>query len=225
MSRKRRGICLLGDVVLPRLNLEGAPSCSPIKVSRFNHKTQFCTSITKMNRRVVSKPKEEPSPLAKVEKKVSDALTVLWADIPKWQQDNVYITSGYRPPTNSFAKSFSSLGYLHNETVNIWSHLLGAITAVTFGFFAYNQIHPRYERANDTDILVFSCYFIGATACLGMSATYHAISNHSQRVNKIGNQLDYVGIVALIWGSFVPSIYYGFGRDPELIWTYLTMVL
>lgn len=177
-----------------------------------------------MNRRVVQKVKQEPTPLEKVEKKVSDALTVLWADIPQWQQDNVYIHSGYRPASNSFAKSFLSLGYLHNESVNIWTHLLGAVTAVVFGLYAYKELHPRYERATGTDVFVFSCYFIGATACLGMSATFHTISNHSQRVHKIGNQLDYVGIVALIWGSFVPSIYYGFARAPELIWTYLIMV-
>ncbi|GAB7350616.1 hypothetical protein MBLNU459_g1182t1 [Dothideomycetes sp. NU459] len=178
-----------------------------------------------MNRRVQSKTKDAPAPLEKVaDRKVPNTRTVLWADIPQWQQDNQYITSGYRPPTNSFKRSFASWGYVHNETVNIWSHLLGAITAVTFGIYAYRALHPRYERATTTDILVFSCYFVGATACLGMSATYHTISNHSQRVNKIGNQLDYVGIVALIWGSFVPSIYYGFARNPELIWTYLTMI-
>ena len=31
-----------------------------------------------------------------------------------------------------------------------------------------------------------------------------------------GNQLDYLGIVILMWGSTIPSIYYGFYCDPTL---------
>jgi adiponectin receptor len=57
-----------------------------------------------------------------------------------------------------------------------------------------------------------------------MSATYHTISNHSRAVAKWGNQLDYAGIVALIWGSFVPIVFYGFRRNPELITRYWVMV-
>jgi adiponectin receptor len=54
-------------------------------------------------------------------------------------------------------------------------------------------LRPRYEQATQQDVLVFSCFFGGAVACLGMSATYHTISNHSERVTKLGNKLDYLG--------------------------------
>lgn len=57
-----------------------------------------------------------------------------------------------------------------------------------------------------------------------MSATYHAILNHSAEVAMFGNQLDYMGIVILIWGSFIPSVYYGFAPDPRLIRLYWTMI-
>ncbi|KAL1311371.1 hypothetical protein AAFC00_001541 [Neodothiora populina] len=173
----------------------------------------------------MSRRKETPSTMTeRVEEKVSKALTVLWNDIPSWQQDNHYIHSGYRPPTNSYRKSAASLAYIHNETVNIWSHLLGAVFALSFSLYFYHLLHPRYEDANTADIMVFGCFFAGAATCLGMSATYHTISNHSQKVNRIGNQLDYVGIVCLIWGSFIPSIYYGFFDDPTYRWTYWTMI-
>ena len=158
------------------------------------------------------------------ENKFERALTVLWNDIPKWQQDNQYITSGYRPPTNSYKRSLASLGYIHNETVNIYTHLLGALAAILGSVYLYNIIHPRYEHATKDDVAVIACYFFGAASCLGMSATYHTISNHSPSVNRVGNQLDYVGIVCLIWGSFVPSIYYGFYQEPTYRWIYWTMV-
>ena len=41
-------------------------------------------------------------------------------------------------------------------------------------------------------------------------------ANHSQKVQRLGNQLDYLGIVILMWGSAIPSIYYGFCCDPHL---------
>jgi Haemolysin-III related len=57
------------------------------------------------------------------------------------------------------------------DSVNIWSHLLGA---VGFGIlaagasFTYLQ---RYPTSSQVDVAVFACFFGGAVACLGMSAT------------------------------------------------------
>lgn len=159
-----------------------------------------------------------------LEQKIEEKLTVLWNELPSWQQDNHYIRSGYRPASNSYGKSFASVGYLHNETVNIWTHMIGALLALAGAAGAYQILGPRYESATSEDILVFSCYFLGAIGCLGMSATYHTISNHSHEVAVWGNKLDYLGIVFLIWGSFIPVMYYGFQNEPQLMKTYVTMV-
>lgn len=162
-----------------------------------------------------------------VEEKTKEVFTVLWNELPvseAWMKDNHYIRSGYRPQSNSYRKSTASLGYLHNEFVNIWTHLIGAIMAGASGLLLYVNIRPRYEMASAEDVMVFSCYFLGAVGCLGMSATYHTIANHSEAVAKFGNRLDYIGIVILIWGSFIPSIYYGFSNDPALVRLYWSMV-
>ena len=157
-------------------------------------------------------------------KEIEHKLTLLWNEIPQWLQDNHYIISGYRPASNSYTKSFQSLGYLHNETVNIYTHLIGALLALVGSGVIYSILSPRYESATTEDVLVFSCYFLGAVACLGMSATYHTISNHSHAVAVWGNKLDYLGIVFLIWGSFIPVLYYAFQSDPQLMKTYAIMV-
>lgn len=159
-----------------------------------------------------------------VEQKVIDALTVIWDDLPDWQKDNQFIRTGYRPESNSIKRSFASLSYLHNETVNIFSHLIPAIGFLILGFGLYFTIVPRYESIDRADIIAFGCFFAGAAICLGMSATYHAISNHSYHVARFGNKLDYVGIVFLITGSFIPSIYYGFFCHEHLQEFYWTMV-
>ncbi len=149
---------------------------------------------------------------------------VQWDEVPHWQQDNHHIHGGYRKPSGSYHRSLASLFYIHNETVNIYTHLLPALTALPGGFALYKVLQPRYAQATTHDILAFSCFFLGAAICLGMSAAYHLISNHSPAVNKFGNQLDYVGIVLLISGSFVPSIYYGFWCDTILQKFYWAMV-
>jgi adiponectin receptor len=166
----------------------------------------------------ISKEKKE------LEKKIEQRLTILWNDLPEWQRDNHYILSGYRPGSNSYQKSFKSLGYLHNESVNIYTHLIGAILALVGSIVLYLILGARYASATKEDVVVFSCYFLGAVACLGMSATFHMISNHSHEVAVWGNKLDYLGIVFLIWGSFIPVLYYAFQNEPQLMKTYTAMV-
>ena len=139
-----------------------------------------------------------------------------WDEIPSWQQDNEYILSGYRQATGSFKKCLESLGYLHNETVNVYSHVIGAAIFLTAPIYTYRELYLRYPLATQADLLVFSTFFYGVSICFVLSATYHIISNHSPKVQRFGNQLDYLGIVILMWGSTIPSIYYGFYCDPRL---------
>lgn len=143
-----------------------------------------------------------------------------WEELHAWQKDNQYILAHYRPASYSYHVSFRSLFYLHNESVNIHTHLLGAPVFLFIAFIAYAF---AVNLVSGSDILAFGCFILGALICLSMSATFHTISNHSPTVNRLGNQLDYAGIVALIVGSFVPSIYYGFYCDPVLQKVYWVM--
>lgn len=139
-----------------------------------------------------------------------------WDEIPSWQQDNEYILSGYRQATGCFKTCVESLGYAHNETINIYSHLIGAAIFLTAPIYAYRALYLRYPLATRADVFVFSTFFYGVSICFMLSATYHTINNHSPNVQRFGNQLDYLGIVILMWGSTIPSIYYGFYCDPRL---------
>lgn len=151
----------------------------------------------------------------------ADPFLLHWNEVPLWLQDNHYILAYYRPASNSYLKSFQSLFYLHNESVNIHTHLLGAFLFLFMSFTVYAfEVHA----VSAADVCVFGCFFLGAVLCLGMSAIYHTISNHSPLVARQGNQLDYVGIVLLITGSFVPSVYYGFYCNPILQKVYWGMV-
>jgi adiponectin receptor len=149
---------------------------------------------------------------------------VSWEDVPKWLQDNAHIHSSYRKASNSYKRSFASIFHLHNETVNIWTHLVPGLISLPSGWALYSILKPRYDRATTADVVAMGCFFTGAALCLGMSATYHTVSNHSPKVAKFWNQLDYAGIAMLITGSFVPSVYYGFFCDAFKQRLYWTMV-
>jgi adiponectin receptor len=159
---------------------------------------------------------------AAAEQKVSSALLLLWDELPHWRRDNAFILTGYRPASNSYLSSLLSAFSVHNESVNIWTHAVGSLVLVPVAvLYMYAVIAPRYPSAGPADELVFACFLLGAALCLGMSATFHLLSNHSEAVAKWGNKLDYSGIVCLIVGSYVPALYYGLFCDPVLMSVYL----
>jgi adiponectin receptor len=45
----------------------------------------------------------------------------------KWMKDNPMILLGYRLNCCSCGKSVGSICAWHNETINIWTHLLGSL--------------------------------------------------------------------------------------------------
>jgi predicted membrane channel-forming protein YqfA (hemolysin III family) len=147
-----------------------------------------------------------------------------WHEIPSWLQDNHYILANYRGPSHSLRKSLSSLFYLHTEFVNIHTHLIGALVLALIGFPVYQSISVRYESFSWKDCLAFGIWFLCAILCLGMSATYHTICNHSPGYNAFSQKLDHLGIIILTSGSFLSMIYYGWYCEPQLAYTFSTMV-
>jgi predicted membrane channel-forming protein YqfA (hemolysin III family) len=67
-----------------------------------------------------------------------------------FMQDNEFIKQGYRIDHNSCWQASKSLCTCHNETVNVWTHLAGAL--VFLGFFiglAISIIPYRFEVGHD----------------------------------------------------------------------------
>lgn len=138
--------------------------------------------------------------------------------LPKWMKDNHFIHNGYRPPLGSMKACVWSVLRLHTESGNIWTHLIG------FVLFVLLWATHMQKLENLRDQLILSCFFVGATICLGLSTTYHTCNCHSQRVGRMFHKLDYCGISTLILGSFIPTIYYSFYTNYFLKWVYLIVI-
>lgn len=149
---------------------------------------------------------------------------VRFDELQKWQQDNQYILSGYRRASYSYLRSLQSMFHWHNESINIWTHFLPGLLFVPLAFFLYDALKSRYEMASSADAYAMSCFLVCVGSGMLMSGMFHTLSNHSPKVAKFWNHLDHAGIAFMIWGSFVPSIFYGFWCESALKQTYWTMV-
>ncbi|CEG81133.1 hypothetical protein RMATCC62417_15367 [Rhizopus microsporus] len=147
-----------------------------------------------------------------------------WHEIPTWMQDNVYITGGYRRQTNSYLECAQSLFYLHNESINIWSHFLAFLLFIGIGFH-FLWSNPLADSLTTFDYTYFFVFVAGALTCLGFSASFHCFSCHSEKVAATWNRCDYAGITTLIVGSFFPMIYYGFHCHQTLQSVYLSIIV
>ncbi|KIP12106.1 hypothetical protein PHLGIDRAFT_98449 [Phlebiopsis gigantea 11061_1 CR5-6] len=155
----------------------------------------------------------------------TDSPTVTWNEIPPWQQDNEYVLTGYRRIQYSWRGcAVSVFGYLHNETVNIHSHLFGGVIFCWF-LATFRQAYlVKYETASWVDTAVFAIFLASAITCLFCSASYHTFGVHSKGVAERCNALDYAGIVILTVGSFFPCIYYEFYCEKNFQMLYLSVM-
>ena len=146
-----------------------------------------------------------------------------WENIKPWQQDNEYILRHYRPCSNDHWKSIASLSYLHNQTVNVVSHLLGALIFVAAGLGQCYSSSPSI-RYSIEDRIVLAFFFVGAIFCFSSSAYFHLIGNHSPKVYDAWLTMDFLGIIGLIVGTAFPLAYYTYPCHPRLLQACLTAV-
>jgi adiponectin receptor len=129
--------------------------------------------------------------------------------LPKFLADNEFILHGYRVHF-SFKLCLESLFRRHNETLNVWTHLIGTLVFTVLAVFTYVKILPNVTKRIPiaTDYAIFAVFFFGAHAQMLFSTIYHLFSAHSAGVAKWLARLDYMGICLMIVGSYYPPLYY-----------------
>lgn len=145
-------------------------------------------------------------------------------ELPDWHQDNHFILHGYRTVSNSVRLSWESWFYLHNETVNIFSHLIPAIYFLAAEGLITRFFAVHYPEGTRGDRIIFAFFFLTVTICFALSTTYHTLMNHSDHVSHLWLRIDFVGIILHTLGNFVSGIYMVFYCEPILQKVYWTMV-
>ena len=145
-------------------------------------------------------------------------------ELPSWYQDNPFIRSGYRPVFYSTWKCIQSLLYLHNETLNIYTHLIPALTVWTLPSYLTAKLDTNYPYASKADHFILLHNVLAATITFALSASYHTVMCHSPKVSTLCLRIDYIGILLLTHASFISGIYVGFFHHPQLQTVYWTMI-
>ena len=120
---------------------------------------------------------------------------------------NQWTLHGYRPISGSARASFRSWSYIHNESINIYSHLIPAVLFLVGEWYIQQYLTNRYFGVTAADFIAFSIFMLTAVTCLAMSAMYHTLMNHSKHMEHLFLRLDMLGVVMFILGDLVLGIY------------------
>nr|XP_054600193.1 progestin and adipoQ receptor family member 3 isoform X1 [Nothobranchius furzeri] len=147
-----------------------------------------------------------------------------YEQIPLFLKENPYITDGYRAHLPS-RLCLKSICILSNETVNIWSHLLGFLLFFSLGVCDLSSVLPD-AGANRKDYIIYAIGLFCFQVCMLCSVGYHLFSCHrSEKTCRRWLALDYAGISVGILGCYVPGIFYAFYCNAFWRQVYLLTVL
>ena len=137
-----------------------------------------------------------------------------YEQLPNWMKNDSHIKFGYRRQLGSFSDCFWSLFYLHNESVNIWSHLLPAIGYLVLLLKLDVETIHSGAKIQAIDKAVFQLYVVCTVGCLLLSAIYHGTNSHSEHISRCFLKLDYLGIVLHVMGTIISAAYFGLYGNP-----------
>ncbi|XP_077599407.1 membrane progestin receptor alpha-like isoform X1 [Stigmatopora nigra] len=115
-----------------------------------------------------------------------------------------YVRAGYRPLHQPWRYYLLSAFRRHNETVNIWTHLLALLVLLGEAGHAAQRADPRQDR-HAWPLLLLILSSLNYTA---WSVAAHLLGSQSEATHYALFFLDYVGVAQYQYGSAVAHYYY-----------------
>ncbi|XP_078484727.1 progestin and adipoQ receptor family member 3-like [Ciona intestinalis] len=130
-------------------------------------------------------------------------------EVPSFQQDNPFLTHGYRSYLSA-KQCCKSVLIKSNELVNIWTH--GGMFVYLFILLFYDQFYLLSSlKASVADHFIFLTFSVCSQACMLCSAGYHTFNCHvHEKVATRWYSVDLVGITVGMLGCYMIGLYYGF---------------
>lgn len=144
-------------------------------------------------------------------------------EVPEYlRADAPFILGGHRRETRSWAAAARTAFALHNETVNIWTHLLGS--AAFAGLAAAFTLAWRLEGGTEHRpprwplALTLWCF----ATVLAVSAACHTLCCVGPAVYRAAWRLDRTAVAVSLASTFVPFVWYAFpcegGAAPRAVY-------
>lgn len=132
-----------------------------------------------------------------------------------------HVKYGYRESSRVW-DAVVSLFTLHNQTLNIWTHLLGFWYFASWTPTILRQLLE--DHATWADIAFFAVFVLCAQFQMLSSAVYHLLAYVSEEWDRFFLRMDVAGIILMIFGSFAIGLHNGFSMMPMLKTSYLAIV-
>lgn len=129
--------------------------------------------------------------------------TVLASDVPSLFREP-YILSGYRPVHQEWLSYFCSLFQSHNESLNVWTHLL-AIPAVVLHFSLFAV---TWGLTLNVASLPLFLYVLSSLTYLSFSVAAHLLQSQSELAHYTLFFVDYVGVAVYQYGCALGHYFY-----------------
>ncbi|KAK7100061.1 membrane progestin receptor beta-like [Littorina saxatilis] len=115
-----------------------------------------------------------------------------------------YILSGYRLPNQTWRYYFASVFWLHNETLNVWTHAIGCLCVLLRAAMLIFQLDDGFQDRRSFPVVGFA---LGCFLSNLLSTTAHLLHSKSPRHHYILYMLDYAGITFYSLGNGIGSMY------------------
>lgn len=125
-------------------------------------------------------------------------------DVPEYLRDNPKITFGYRREMCA-SNAMRTLFMWHNETANIWSHLIATITflGLMTRFLLIDSDKPKWP------MFIFEA---GAIYVFSVSTFYHMLLCVSRSSYVFWRKMDFYAILVVMFSMFWPFCHYALER-------------
>ncbi|WPK26119.1 hypothetical protein PUMCH_003464 [Australozyma saopauloensis] len=142
--------------------------------------------------------------------------------LPLSWRENRYIINGYRFSLSHNSMLQSIFHFNHNETWNIWTHILGGLAMVYLGLFHYPQT-SAYANSSFGDNVIMIVFLLASLKCLVSSVLWHTYSTfaHLTIRNRFAC-VDYTGITVLVTCSVISAEYCSLYNYPKLLASFMT---
>ena len=147
---------------------------------------------------------------------------ISYDDLPLPWRGNPHILRGYRF-TESKVECITSAFRPSNETVNIWSHLIGFFIVLALAVHVY-PTSSIFQLSSKWDILIAAAFFTAACKCLICSAMWHTMNGIADDTLMARFAcVDYTGISLLVAASIMSSEWTAFYCEPTSRAVYMTL--
>lgn len=133
----------------------------------------------------------------------SPSPTVTASQVPSLFREP-YILSGYRPVQQDWRCYLLSLFQRHNESLNVWTHLLAGPVLLFRWWANVGALGYTFDAAS----LPLGFFLLSSFTYLFFSVTAHLLQSHSERAHYFFFFMDYVGVAVYQYGCSLGHYFY-----------------